>query len=578
MKKGTKSRLCVALAVLMALAAVPALMFGSSAAAPVPREEPIAAENIGAVSGDYNYDVISEAAKTCKITLYTGMSGTVTIPDKIDSKYTVTAIGEKAFSATNLTSVVIPGTMEVIAKDAFYNCPNLKEITIPKGVIEVGANAVGFTHVSGAYAKIAGFKIFTYDYTAGAKYASTYGFALDYLDGGDNEATSISITPATVALDVSDAAKVSAQLNAAFIPASVSNQVVRWKSSNENVAYVGQDGVVHGVNNGTATITATSANSLKTATRTVTVTGGTVAATGVKFTFVNDTEIIVRRTYRYEVKFELTPADTTEAVTITASPTGFISQPEKDTTNGKYYFTADAVGIATLTIKVGDGAGPKTATIKVNVQNPIAVTGVKFTYAGADGAGFYIDYGNQYAIKVETIPSNATNQNVTLSSSDENIAKFNVTKLNLADAAAVAAGRLIPGFNGTAKITVTTEDGNKTATATVITRGNTATVPVTKVELTPATLNLNYKDAATLEAKVTPDHATNKKVTWKSDNVKIATVDENGKVTAVGAGTAKITATSAADSTKKAECTVTVKMQWWQYIVSFFAMLLGIQY
>ena len=79
---------------------------------------------------------------------------------------------------------------------------------------------------------------------------------------------------------------------------------------------------------------------------------------------------------------------------------------------------------------------------------------------------------------------------------------------------------------------------------------------VTRVSLDKTSLTLTVGDEETLTATVTPDKATNKDVTWKSDNESVATVDENGVVTAVGAGTATITAT--ADG-KTAACTVTVE-------------------
>lgn len=83
------------------------------------------------------------------------------------------------------------------------------------------------------------------------------------------------------------------------------------------------------------------------------------------------------------------------------------------------------------------------------------------------------------------------------------------------------------------------------------------TVAVTSVAVSPKTLNLEEGQTGTLTATVKPDNATNKTVTWTTSNDKVATVDNNGVVTAVGKGTATITA--AADG-KTAACTVTVKV------------------
>lgn len=82
------------------------------------------------------------------------------------------------------------------------------------------------------------------------------------------------------------------------------------------------------------------------------------------------------------------------------------------------------------------------------------------------------------------------------------------------------------------------------------------TVAVTSVAVSPKTLNLEVGQTGTLTATVKPDNATNKTVTWTTSNDKVATV-ANGVVTAVGKGTATITA--AADG-KTATCTVTVKV------------------
>ena len=84
------------------------------------------------------------------------------------------------------------------------------------------------------------------------------------------------------------------------------------------------------------------------------------------------------------------------------------------------------------------------------------------------------------------------------------------------------------------------------------------TVSVTGVSLSEASLTLTEEETATLTATVEPANATNKGVTWSSNDETVATVDADGKVTAVGTGTATITVTTE-DGNKTATCTVTVE-------------------
>lgn len=83
-----------------------------------------------------------------------------------------------------------------------------------------------------------------------------------------------------------------------------------------------------------------------------------------------------------------------------------------------------------------------------------------------------------------------------------------------------------------------------------------AVIAVTKVSLDNDTLTLEIGDTETLTATVTPDNATDTKLTWKSDKTDIVTVTNDGNVTAVSAGTATVTAT--ASNGQSASCAVTV--------------------
>lgn len=88
-------------------------------------------------------------------------------------------------------------------------------------------------------------------------------------------------------------------------------------------------------------------------------------------------------------------------------------------------------------------------------------------------------------------------------------------------------------------------------------KGYTDTIPVLGVTLDKQTMNLTVGSTGTLTATITPTDAANQSLTWTSDKEAVATVDENGKVTAVAEGTAKITVKTV-DGEKTAVCAVTV--------------------
>ena len=165
----------------------------------------------------------------------------------------------------------------------------------------------------------------------------------------------------------------------------------------------------------------------------------------------------------------------------------------------------------------------------------------KVTKVELDKTSLELTEGGTARLTATILPDNATNKNVTWSTSDASIAT-------------VTDGVVTAVAPGTATITVTTEDGGKTATCAVTVAA--ATVPVTGVTLNKTSTSLYVGDTETLTATVAPDNATDRAVNWTSSNPSVATV-ENGVVTAVGAGTATITVTTQ-DNDYTASCTVTV--------------------
>ena len=155
---------------------------------------------------------------------------------------------------------------------------------------------------------------------------------------------------------------------------------------------------------------------------------------------------------------------------------------------------------------------------------------------------------NQTATLIATVlPSNTTNKSVTWTSSNTSVATVD------------ANGRVTSVANGTATITAKTNDGsNLSATCKV-----TVDIPIiaTDISLDKTSLTFTAKNqTAALTATVLPSNTTNKSVTWTSSNTSVATVDANGKVTAVANGTATITAKTNDGSNLSATCKVTVEI------------------
>ena len=207
--------------------------------------------------------------------------------------------------------------------------------------------------------------------------------------------------------------------------------------------------------------------------------------------------------------------------------------------NGQTLTIPDGASLNTdgmLTVDGGTLTGDVTGTVNYKV------TGVSL-----NTDSLTLEEGGTATLTATITPSNATDQNVTWSSDNQNVATVDQN----GEVTAVSAG--------TATITVTTEDGSKTATCVVTVTA--ATVPVTGVTLSQTQASLYYNrtpNTLILTATVAPDNATNQAVTWTSSNPSVAKV-ENGVVTALARGTAVITATAADGSGASASCTVTVR-------------------
>ena len=150
-----------------------------------------------------------------------------------------------------------------------------------------------------------------------------------------------------------------------------------------------------------------------------------------------------------------------------------------------------------------------------------------------------------FTIVATVSPSNAGNKKVTWKSSNTSVATVDTN------------GKVTGIKAGTSTITCTTADGGKTATCSVKIEAAADILP-TSVTLNPTSKTVKVGEIFTVTPTVLPSNATNKNVTWKSSNTSVATVDSNGKITGVKAGTSTVTCTTVAGN-KTATCSVKVE-------------------
>lgn len=355
---------------------------------------------------------------------------------------------------------------------------------------------------------------------AGSFYAPAADGAVFINYGSTSIATTgVTLSQSSLTLNVGG----SSTLTATVTPSNATNKTVTWTTSNPSVATV-SGGKVTAVGAGTATITATTSGGQK-ATCTVTV---RVPVTGIS---------ISRSTLALTV-------GATSTLTATVAPSNASNKSYSwsssnntvATVNSSGLVTAKANGTATITATTADGG--KKASCTVTVTTPTSGVSVSPTTAT-------IIKGQTRQLTATVAPSSASNKSVSWSSSNNSVATVNSSGLVTAKAA------------GNADITVTTADGNYKAVCKVTVR-----VPVTGVSLSETDISLIKGSTEQLLATVSPADASNKTISWTTTDKSIATVSSSGLVTAVGGGTATITATTADGSyTDVCKVTVTVPVE-----------------
>lgn len=213
--------------------------------------------------------------------------------------------------------------------------------------------------------------------------------------------------------------------------------------------------------------------------------------------------------------------------------------------------TAVAVGSTTITATSIDGSFADTTTVNVSAFSATLVSGISIDEGSNVGVTYYLTT----PLHVTIAPVDATEQTIVWSSSDPDTVEIDPITGKV-------VGKII---YDSATITATLTDPNNSNTvytASILVTVNPPAnfVAATGISVTPESRTLTaIGEKFQVSAGILPVNATIKKHTWSSSDTNIATVSENGLVTAVADGNVQIVAT-ASDGSFSSSCDLTVEI------------------
>lgn len=308
-------------------------------------------------------------------------------------------------------------------------------------------------------------------------------------------------------------------------PDDATNPNLEWTSSNPEIAEVSTEGLIRGVSVGEAIITAaTTDGSNLTASCSVIVTPIVAESISIK---PNDHDMIVGQTF--EISVEILPLDTTDKSVLWESSNPEVVEVHE---NG----TIIALNAGSSIITATSNSNPELhAECKINVS-PVLVESITL-----DCSEKRLYVGDTFEIHADVYPYNAADKSLSWISDNPEVVSVDengkVTAVSVGEA--IISAKSVDGSDVSAECKVTVDP-----------------VSASAVTLNVADMTLLVGQSDKLTATVSPENVTDKTITWASDNETIATVDENGLVTALGVGSATITAST--ENGLTATCEVTV--------------------
>ncbi len=463
----------------------------------------------------------AEKTRAIAPNLFYGCTGLeeVNLPD------TLSEIGADAFyGCTSLSELILPNTMSLIGDRAFYECVALQDAVLPEHIEIIGAGAfygcVGIEAISlpedlqtlgnGAFENCTALKTVTFNPNITA-IPNTAFLSCNLTEahlpykvksiGNNAFAGNTSMELITIPAAVSSIAP------NAF--ADISSLTIGGAAGSYAETFAGENSIAFDSQKGIA--------------------AEAITAKQTAITLANWQTSIIR--------IDVTPAVMTDAIVWESSDTGTISVEATGDDPAEANVTSLKEGSAVVTAKAG------AVSQKITVTSDNLVTSLSF-----DSSYLYLkEIGETKQLKVWIRPSDAVNSALVWKTSDKTIAAVDE------DGTVTAMGK------GVARITAMLKDGSMRAYCFVNVEPE---MEMTGIELSDSALFLTSEGAA-LTAKILPEGSEAPKLEWSSSDESVAVVDENGYVTAVNSGTAKITVSNVPETPEDvvyhAECIITVR-------------------
>ena len=327
-----------------------------------------------------------------------------------------------------------------------------------------------------------------------------------------NTSAAVVISHKNLTLEVGEQVNLSADV----LNTKEANPVIIWMSDDTEIADVNDDGVVTANKEGSTIIRASYGDIQEECSIVV-----TSNASEIQSIKIVQGDFVLKKGEGTLLQIETSPEDAKTGNLIYSTDDSSVA-----TVSDIGYVNGIDIGTTTITVKTASGLSTSvTVTVTATGSTSIEPTSIQIY-----GLSKELVVGGTAEVVFDIFPTNATNKNVTWSSSDPSVASVNSNNVITGHKAGTCTITVSTANNITARYDVTVHASNIAVTGVTVTNGDTYNMKVGYIKR--------------IQYSVEPSNATNKKVKFSSSNPSVAAVDDNGLVAANKEGNAIITLTT----------------------------------